>query len=92
MRVKSVSEVAQSCLTLRDPMDCSPPGSSVRGIFQARALEGVPLPSPVTERRPLVFQGQGNFCIGNTRAATCPRAKTWGTGSRAELRAKSDRN
>ena len=33
------SEVAQSCLTLRDPMDCSLPGSSVHGIFQARALE-----------------------------------------------------
>jgi len=32
-------EVAQSCLTLRDPMDCSPPGSSVHGIFQARVLE-----------------------------------------------------
>ena len=29
----------QSCLTLRDPMDCSPPGSSIHGIFQARALE-----------------------------------------------------
>ena len=36
MRVKSESEVAQSCLTLRDPMDCSPPGSSVHGSFQAR--------------------------------------------------------
>ena len=35
------SEVAQSCLTLCDPMDCSPPGSSVRGILQARALEWV---------------------------------------------------
>ena len=33
-----VSEVAQSCPTLRDPMDCSPPGSSVHGIFQARGL------------------------------------------------------
>ena len=33
------SEVAQSCLTLCDPMDCSPPGSSVHGIFQARILE-----------------------------------------------------
>ena len=32
-------EVAQSCLTLRDAMDCSPPGSSVHGIFQARVLE-----------------------------------------------------
>ena len=39
MKVKSESEVAQSCSTLRDPMDCSPPGSSVHGIFQARALE-----------------------------------------------------
>ena len=39
IKVKSESEVAQSCLTLRDPMDCSPPGSSVHGIFQARVLE-----------------------------------------------------
>ena len=39
MKVKSESEVAQSCLTLSDPMDCSPPGSSVHGIFQARVLE-----------------------------------------------------
>ena len=39
MKVKSESEVAQSCLTLRNPMDCSLPGSSVRGIFQARVLE-----------------------------------------------------
>ena len=38
-KVKSESEVAQSCLTLHDPMDCSLPGSSVNGIFQARALE-----------------------------------------------------
>ena len=36
MKVKSESEVAQSCPTLSDPMDCSPPGSSVHGIFQAR--------------------------------------------------------
>ena len=39
MRVKSESEVAESCQTLRDPMDCSLPGSSVHGIFQARVLE-----------------------------------------------------
>ena len=38
MQVKSESEVAQSCLTLSDPMDCSPPGSSIHGIFQARVL------------------------------------------------------
>ena len=41
MKVKSESEVAQSCLTLRDSMDCSPPGSSVHGSFQARVLEWV---------------------------------------------------
>ena len=61
MKVKSESEVAQSCLTLSDPMDCSLPGSSVHGIFQARVLEwggtvntypfsllGSPLVSPLT--------------------------------------------
>ena len=37
--MKSESEVAQSCPTLSDPMDCSPPGSSVHRIFQARVLE-----------------------------------------------------
>ena len=41
MKVKSQSEVAQSCPTLSDPMDCSPPGSSIHGIFQARVLEWV---------------------------------------------------
>ena len=39
MKVKSESEATQSCLTLRDLMDCSPPGSSIHGIFQARVLE-----------------------------------------------------
>ena len=39
MKVKSESDVAQLCLTLRDPMDCSLPGSSIHGIFQARVLE-----------------------------------------------------
>ena len=41
MKVKSESEVTQSCLTLSDPMDCSLPGSSIHGIFQARVLEWV---------------------------------------------------
>ena len=40
MKVKSESEVAQSCPTFSDLMDCSPPGSSARGIFQARVLQG----------------------------------------------------
>ena len=41
MKVKSENEVAQSCPTLCDPMDCSPPGSSIPGILQARILEWV---------------------------------------------------
>ena len=39
MKVKSESEVTQSCPTLHDPMGCSLPGSSIHGIFQARVLE-----------------------------------------------------
>ena len=41
MKVKSESEFSQSCPTLRDPMDCSLPGSSTHGIFQAGVLEWV---------------------------------------------------
>ena len=39
MKVKNESEVTQSCLILNDPMDCSLPGSSIHGIFQARVLD-----------------------------------------------------
>ena len=39
MKVKSESEVAQSCTTLSNPTDCSPPGSSIHGVFQERVLE-----------------------------------------------------
>ena len=49
MKVKSESEVAQWCPTLSDPMDYSLQGSSIHGIFQARVLEWVPLPSPMFE-------------------------------------------
>ena len=54
--------VAQSCPTLSDPMDCSPPGSSVRGNLQARTLEWVAcpppgdLPDPGTESRSPTLQ------------------------------------
>ena len=43
MKVKSESDVAQSCPTLSDPMDCSLPGSSIHGILQARVLEWGPI-------------------------------------------------
>ena len=55
MKVKSESEVAQSCPTLSDPMDCSLPGTSVRGIFQTR--EGLPTPIFL----PGEFHGQRNL-------------------------------
>ena len=50
MKVKSESEVAQSCPILRNPMDCSLPGSSVHGIFQSRVLEWVAIAFSVIER------------------------------------------
>ena len=46
MKVKSESEVAQSCPTPSDPMDCSLPGSSIHGISRQGYWSGVPLPSP----------------------------------------------
>ena len=47
MKVKSESEVARSCPTLCDPLDCSLPGSSIHGIFLARVLEWFVIPFPV---------------------------------------------
>ena len=52
MKVKSESEVTQSCLTLCDPMDCSLPGSSVHGIFQARVLEWVAIAFSIAQFNP----------------------------------------
>ena len=57
MKAKSESEVSQSCPTLSDPMDCSLPGFSVHGIFQARVLEWGAIAffiQPLTETQILV--------------------------------------
>ena len=56
MKVKSESEVAQSCPTLCDPMDCSLPGSSAHGIFQARVLEWGAIAFSGLGARPLNFK------------------------------------
>ena len=48
MKVKSEREVTQSCLTLSDSMDYSPPGSSIHGIFQVRVLEWVAIAFSIT--------------------------------------------
>ena len=58
MKAKSESEVAQLCLTLYDPMDCSLPGSSVHGFSRHEYWSGVPLPSPVIVAR--IFQISGS--------------------------------
>ena len=56
IKVKSESEVTQSCPTLSDPMDCSLPGSSIHGIFQARALEWAAIAFSNKKLEPLKFQ------------------------------------
>ena len=50
MKVESESEVVQSCLTLSDPVDCSLPGSSIHGVFQARILEWVAIAFSLKEK------------------------------------------
>ena len=57
MKVKSESEVVQSCPTLRDPMDCSLPGYLVHGIFQARVLEWGAIASSIAKYRHFVPVG-----------------------------------
>ena len=57
MKVESESEVTQSCLTLSDPMDCSPPGSSIHGIFRATVLEWIAYPSPADLSNPRIESG-----------------------------------
>ena len=54
MKVKSESEVAQSCPILSDPMDCSLPGSPVHGILQARVLEWGAIAFSVSQTRGLI--------------------------------------
>ena len=65
MKTKSESEVTQSCPTLRDPMDCSLPGSSVHGIFQARVLEWVAIAFSVL----LCTLGHHNLSLGTLHKA-----------------------
>ena len=76
MKVKSESEVAQSYLTLCDPMDCSLPGSSIHGIFQARVLEWGAIAFSDTQFYILSFPGQlatypdNNFTVIQTLLIT----------------------
>ena len=65
MKVKSESEVAQSCPILSDPMDWSLPGSSVHGIFQARVLEWGAIAFSGWTGRPCVLQFMGWQRVGH---------------------------
>ena len=56
MKVRSESEVAQSCPTLSDPMDCSPPGSSIHEIFQARVLEWSAIAFSISYSKQVIFE------------------------------------
>ena len=67
LKVKSESEVAQPCPTLRDPMDCSLPGSSIHRIFQARILEWVPIdfsgdiPNYILKQKETTLMGEKSY-------------------------------
>ena len=68
MKVKNESEVTQSCPTLSDPMDYSPPGSSIHGIFQTRVLEWGAIAFSQGKASPSLFQFQnvrGRAVIGH---------------------------
>ena len=70
MKVKSESEVAQSCPTLSDPMDYSPPGSSIHGIFQARVLEWGAIAFS-NHLHQAALRETGNNCVLGWQAASC---------------------
>ena len=68
MKVKRESEVAQSCPTLRDPMDCGLPASSIHGIFQTRVLESVAISFSEVTLYTLLFPG---FCKSRDHHLIC---------------------
>ena len=70
MKVKSKSEVAHSCPILSDPMDCSPPGSSIHGIFQARVLEWGAIKVLLNPRLTMYFHGKLYFFLPTVMLGT----------------------
>ena len=86
MESESENEVAQSCPTLNDPMDCNLPGSSIHGIFQARVLEWVAISFSRTAILPAIpllgihteeTRIERDTCIPMFTAALFIIAKTW---------------
>ena len=81
MKVKRESEVAQSCPTPSDPMDCSLPGSSVRGIFQARVLEWGAMPSSRVSSQPRIEPRSCALQMDSLLSEPPSKPKNTGVGS-----------
>ena len=77
MKVKSESEVAQSCPTLSDPMDCSLPGSSVHGIFQARVLEWGAIAFSTSRGYVCSVLGNGGWKVMSSRVCRQVGPESW---------------
>ena len=87
MKVKSEHEVAQLCLTLCDPMDFSPPGSSIHGSFQARVLEWVAIAfsslgwelirNVHSQNSPQISESQSLCCVGGARQLLGVEPGSW---------------
>ena len=77
MKVKSESEVAQLCPTLRNPMDCSLPGSSVHGFLQAEYWSRLPFPSPGDLLDPGIEPGSPAFQVAQRLKHLPAMQGTW---------------
>ena len=81
MKVKSESEVAQSCPTLSDPMDCGLPGSSVHGIFQTRVLEWVVIAFSNDKPRQCIKKKRHHFAnkglYSQSYGVSCSHVQIW---------------
>ena len=77
--------LTQLCLTLCDPMDCSPPGSSVHGIFQERILEWVAMPSSRESSQPRIKPWSPTFQVDSLPSEPPRKPKNTGVGSLSHL-------
>ena len=84
--MKSESEVAQSYLTLSDPMDCSPPGSSAHGIVQARALEWGAIAFSALIIREVQIKTTVGYLLTSPRMAVFKRQEITSVGKDVEQR------
>ena len=91
MKVKSEREVAQSCPTLSDPMDCGLPGSSVHGIFQARVLEWGAIAFSIKDNNNSYYVCRAHTYI-NVHAEYKSRASKYGRQRLIELQGERDKS